>query len=243
MIKECTYCNFLNNHVLSFQLKAIMNTLLKPLKVRETLLDKKAYTFTQLDFENIFQVTPTRAKYFLESQTDEGLLTRLKRGIYALKTDLPSAEEIANALYKPSYISFDYALALYKILPEMPYAITSATTKPTRDLVSDGRAYSYFTIKTEAYTGYKLVSVDNPNPLKDDLVHFAEMNSGRAYLIAEPEKALVDYLYFVSIGKRILNDRLFIKPGTLNKRKVIKYANLYHRKRLLDPVKEVYDNQ
>src|SRR2546429_112334 len=133
-----------------------MSTLLKPLQVRETLLDKKVRTFTTRDFENIFRTSPTRAKYFLETQTDEGLLTRLKRGIYALKTDLPSAEVIANSLYRPSYISFDYALAYWGLIPEMPYAITSATTKPTRDFIANNRAFSYFTIKPEAYTGYML---------------------------------------------------------------------------------------
>jgi hypothetical protein len=76
-----------------------MYTLLKPLQVRETLLSKKVRTFTAYDFENIFNASASRTKYFLEAQTEAGLLIRLKRGIYALKTDLPSQEEIANRLY------------------------------------------------------------------------------------------------------------------------------------------------
>jgi predicted transcriptional regulator of viral defense system len=79
-----------------------MNTLLKPLQVRETLLQKKVRTFTTHDFENIFRTTPTKTKSLLETQTTQGLLIRLKRGVYALKTDLPSREEIANSLYRPS---------------------------------------------------------------------------------------------------------------------------------------------
>ena len=35
-------------------------------------------------------------KYFLEKETDHGLLTRLKKGLYALKTDYPCEEEIAE---------------------------------------------------------------------------------------------------------------------------------------------------
>ena len=76
-----------------------MNTLLKPLQVRETLLQKKVRTFTTHDFENIFRTTPTNTKYFLETQTAEGVFIRLKRGVYALKTDLPSQEEIAHSLF------------------------------------------------------------------------------------------------------------------------------------------------
>lgn len=220
-----------------------MNTLLKPIQVRETLLHKNVRTFTTQDFETIFRTTPKRTKHFLRTQTEEGLLTRLKKGMYALKTDLPGSEEIANSLYRPSYISFEYALAFWGILPEMPYSMTSATTKPTRDFVVNGRGFSYFTIKPEAYTGYKLVSSNNRNSLKNNFMYFSEMEKERAFLMAEPEKALVDYLYFVSLGKKTMNDRLYIKPGLLSKRKLMAYAKLYNRRRLTELVKAAYDNQ
>lgn len=214
-----------------------MNTLLKPLQVRETLLQKKVRTFTMRDFENIFRSSPTRTKYFLETQTDEGLLTRLKRGVYALKTDLPSGEEIANSLYRPSYISFEYALAYWGILPEMPYAITSATTKPTRDFIANDRAFTYFTIKSEAYTGYILVNTNRRLSVKDGNIRLNEIetssNVGK-FLMAEPEKALVDYLYFVSLGKKMENDRLYIEPGSIDKIKARGYAELYNRKKLIE---------
>jgi predicted transcriptional regulator of viral defense system len=218
-----------------------MNTLLKPLQVRETLLDKKVRTFTARDFENIFRTSSTRAKYFLETQTDEGLLTRLKRGVYALKTDLPSAEEIANSLYKPSYISFEYALAYWGLIPEMPYAITSATTKPTRDFIVHNRGYSYFTIKPEAYTGYRLIRTNRRVSLKGEDLYLTETNSTEvgAFLMAEPEKALVDYLYFVSLGKKMPNDRLFIEPGAIDKQKLLEYAQLYDRKSLMKLVEDI----
>jgi hypothetical protein len=224
-----------------------MNTLLKPLQVRETLLDKQVRTFTTRDFENIFRTSPTKAKYFLETQTYEGLLTRLKKGIYALKTDLPSAEEIANSLYKPSYISFDYALAYYGFIPEMPYTITSATTKPTRDFVANNRGFSFFTIKPEAYTGYRLIKTTRRTSLKGEDLYFSEMKSNAevgAFLMAEPEKALVDYLYFVSLGKKMLNDRLFIEPGAIEERKLFEYARLYNRKSLIKLVERtLHDSQ
>jgi hypothetical protein len=212
-----------------------MSTFLKPIQIRETLLRKNVHIFTARDFENIFHVSPTRTKYFLETQTEDGLFARLKKGTYALRTDLPSGEEIANSLYRPSYISFEYALAYWGILPEMPYVITSATTKSTRDFIFNGMGFSYFTIKPEAYTGYRLVKSNKRVSLKRNNVYFSEMDDITdmgAFLIAEPEKALVDYLYFVTLGKRMLNDRLYIKPGSLDKTKLRKYARLYGRKRL-----------
>ena len=127
-----------------------MNTLLKPLQVRETLLQKKVRTFTTHDFENIFRTTPTKTKYFLETQTAEGVFIRLKRGVYALKTDLPSQEEIAHSFYRPSSISFEYALAYCGVMPEMPYTVTSATTKPTRHITANNMSFAYYSIKYDS---------------------------------------------------------------------------------------------
>jgi hypothetical protein len=54
------------------------------------------------------------------------------------------------------------------------------------------------------------------------------------FLIAEPEKALVDYLYFVSLGKRMENDRLYIEPGTVDEVKAHTYTRLYNKKKLTE---------
>lgn len=198
-----------------------MYTLLKPLLVRENLLKKKLLIFTPRDFELLFQLPRHKAKYFLEKESSRGeLFLRLKKGLYSLKTDLPSEQELANRLYQPSYISFEYALASYNILPEMVYSVTSATTKPTRTFTIAGKPFSYFTIKTEAYTGYSLVK-----------------QQGKSYLCAEPEKALVDYLYFVVLGKKPYNHRLNL--AFLKKEKLLEYARLYARDKLINLIKEL----
>jgi len=215
-----------------------MNTFLKPLQVRETLLEKGIRIFTSNEFERIFHTPPLRTKYFLETQTNEGLFSRLKQGMYALKTDPPREEEIANALYKPSYISFEYALAYWNMIPEMPYTITSATTKPTRLFTTQNLSFGYYTIKKEAYAGYILIKANRSISVKNTHVDFSEIPSGnlgiKSFLIAEPEKALVDFLYFVSIGQRRLNDRLYYKRDIDNKEKLIQYAKLYERKKLME---------
>jgi predicted transcriptional regulator of viral defense system len=148
--------------------------------------------------------------------------------MYTLLTDFPAEEEIANALYKPSYISFEYALAYYNMLPEMPYLVTSATTKPTRLFTTAYMSFAYYTIKPEAYIEYSLVK-----------------KGAKSFLIAEPEKAIVDYLYFESIGKRPYNDRLVL--NNLNKDKLVEYAEFYQRKSLNKIVQTIvknhYDNR
>jgi predicted transcriptional regulator of viral defense system len=175
-----------------------MTTLLKPLRVRKELLSKNIQFFSPMWFERIFQVSPTQAKYFLEEQSKTGLFLRLKKGLYTLETDVPSEEETANRLYQPSYISLEYALAFYSIIPEAVYQVTSVTTKPTREFDVQGKPFSYSTIKREAYIGYRMVQTVSTS-----------------FQIAEPEKALVDYLYFVALGKRGHNDR--IRTRSLNK--------------------------
>lgn len=193
---------------------------MKPLLVREELLSRGIKVFTPLEFSRIFSQTPEQIKYFLETQTEQGLFTRLKKGLYALKTDLPSDEEIANVLYKPSYISFEYALARYGIIPESPYHITSATTNPTRVFEVGSQAYSYFTIKQKAYTGY-----------------FLDVSGDRRVLIAEPEKALVDFLYYVAIGQRSMNDRF--NTTKLDRKKLKEYAALFEREKILKLIKQL----
>lgn len=186
-----------------------MSTFLKPLIVREKLLGKQLRLFTRGEFGRLFPDHQDKIKYFLEEQTKKGLFSRLKKGLYMLKTDPAGETEIANRLYQPSYLSFEYALAHYNLLPEMPYGVTSATTKPTRNFIINSTNFNYLTIKKEAYIGYLL---------KD----------GR--LIAEPEKAAADYLYFVALGKKRLNERLNLTK--LDQKKLLKYCRLFNRQKL-----------
>lgn len=175
--------------------------------------------FTTSQFALLFQLPKPQTKYFLDKLIDEELLTRLKKGLYSLKTDPPTEQEIANALYKPSYISFDYALAYYNLIPEMVYEVASATTKPTRLFSTEILVFGYYSIKTVAFTGYTL-----------------KQEGDRRFYIAEPEKALVDYLYILTLGQRGLlgdrtvNDRLQL--AKLDKGKIRMYAKLFARSQL-----------
>lgn len=207
-----------------------MYSLVKPLFVRQELLKRRIRIFTNLEFARIFNLSPYQAEYNLRQLIDEGLLIRLKKGVYMLTIDPPGEEEIANALYKPSYISFEYALGYYNIIPEMVYQITSATTKPTRLFTVEHNSFAYYTIKPAAYTGYNLTQ-----------------QGERKFYIAEPEKALVDYLYVISLGKRALlgdksiNDRLELK--SLDKDKILVFASLYNWPELDRQVKELLWSQ
>lgn len=193
----------------------------RPLRVQEVLLERDMTVFTNGEFQRIFDTTPAQTKKFLEDYTKRGLLQRLKRGLYTLQIRPPGEEEIANALLRPSYLSFEYALAFHNIMPEMVYTITSATTKDTRSFMIKDKTFAYFTIKKAAYTGYTAL----------------KKGERQRILIAEPEKALADYLYFVSLQKKPTNDRLRLTH--LNLKKVQEYASLFNRPVLMELVRNL----
>lgn len=187
-----------------------MSTLLKPIWVQQQLIEHNLRIFTPLTFSRLFKTNSSTTKYFLETQTKSGLFLRLKNGLYMLKTSRAKLEEISNALYSPSYLSLEFALSHYNLIPEVVYSITAITTKPTREFEVDGIAFTYNTIKKSAFTGYSLIDKDN-----------------QPFLMADPEKALVDYLYFVILKHLEINDRIDITYSKLDHDKAIYYASLF----------------
>lgn len=114
----------------------------------------------------------------------EGLIQTLKRGLYLHKSPFIntniSKEIIANTLLSPSYISFDYALYFYGLIPESVYDVTSATTKRSKSFKTDIGVFSFKEIPKELYQiGLKIESTKNGN-----------------FIIASKEKALCDKVYY-----------------------------------------------
>lgn len=62
---------------------------------------------------------------------DEGQLISLKRGLYAVPspTSTLSLPLMANHLYGPSYVSMEFMLSYYGVIPERVAQITSVTTR------------------------------------------------------------------------------------------------------------------
>ncbi len=175
--------------------------------------------FSPSDFQRIFGVSLRATQEFIKGHCDE-LFLKVRNGLYALSAEPPQEEAIANRLYAPSYISFEYALSHYGIIPESVYTITSATTRITREFVVNNKSFTYSHIKKQAYRGYR-----------------TEKIAGMTVLIAEPEKALVDYFYFVTLKRKTLNERLNIRK--LRKKIVLGYTRLFGRKSLIRLVKEI----
>lgn len=196
-----------------------MERKLKPIYVQQTLQAKGVRLFSPSDFQRVFGVSLRATQEFVKDHCND-LFLKIRNGLYALRLEPPQEEAIANRLYAPSYISFEYALARYGIIPESVYAVTSATTRITREFIVDSKSFTYSHIKKQAYRGYR-----------------TEKIGGITVFIAEPEKALVDYLYFVDLKRKTLNERLNVRK--LKKKTVIEYARVFGRKSLMKLVKEI----
>jgi len=189
----------------------------------EVAAEKGLKIFSPRDISLFFDVSPRAARGFLGYNTKRGFIIKLKRGIYTLKKNLPPDFLIANKLYEPSYVSLSTALSFHQLIPETVYSITSVTPKPTREFEVLGRTFSYNRIKKEAFAGYE------PREI-----------SGETVLVATPEKAVVDFLYFVSLGKRSYNDRLKIKQ--VDREKLGKMVELFENQRLSELLGKVFEN-
>ncbi|HKZ35294.1 MAG TPA: hypothetical protein VJ242_01140 [Patescibacteria group bacterium] len=109
------------------------------------------------------------------------ILTRLNKGKYLVADADVTEFEIANYLIKPSYISLESALAHYGILSQFTYSITSVSTQKARKISVINREFEYSKITSAFFWGYK---------------------TQNGSLIADPEKACLDYLYLAAKSLR-----------------------------------------
>ena len=115
---------------------------------------------------------------------NKGMLTALKSGLYLYNPvydeALVSKEIIANLLLGPSYISFDYALWYYGLIPESVHEVQSATTKRSKSYSTPLGVFSYKQVKKELYN----IALE---------IHDSK---GGNFIIASKEKALCDKVYY-----------------------------------------------
>lgn len=171
------------------------NTQITLLKVQRDLLNRNVSIISGRDFARFFSLAKQKAATLLKESVRNGLFTRVKKGIYILNANPPSAFELANILFTPSYVSLESALSFYRLIPETVYSISSITPKYPIGINAFNRQFIYSKIQKELFFGYAPISIGS---------------SGKKILIAEKEKALLDFLYFIAIGKRKTNDRIML---------------------------------
>lgn len=106
----------------------------------------------------------------------------LRQGWYAFADYLQQpdyARYFAGKMCAPSYICLHTALSFYGIIPEAVVEITSVTTQKTCRYENAFGQFSYQTIRPRLFWGFE------PKTMRD----------GKQYMMATPEKAIIDLLY------------------------------------------------
>jgi len=190
--------------------------------VQQKLSESNILIFSPREFQRIFDVTPFATSKFINQYVQKKFFLKLKNGLYCLALVEPNLFVIANKIYQPSYISLETALAFYNIIPEKTYSITSISSKDTRSFMAMDQDFSYNKIKKSLFTGYVL----------------AEQNNEK-FLIAEPEKALMDYLYYAVRKKSEINGRINISQ--LSKKKTKQWQKIFNDSLIDNLISKLYD--
>ncbi|OGG16962.1 hypothetical protein A3D78_06620 [Candidatus Gottesmanbacteria bacterium RIFCSPHIGHO2_02_FULL_39_14] len=186
--------------------------------IMKILKEKELSYFSISDFGRLFNISNQNTLYKkIERLEKNGIIKKLIKGKYLFLFAPGNDFVTANFLYQPSYISLETALSFYGIITGFPYRITSITAKKTRHIIIGQKEYTYSHIDRDLYWGYEK---------KDEFV------------IAEKEKALLDFLYFCNKGLRNLNaDELDISE--LNEKRLIVYAKRFKQSKLLSLIGKI----
>ena len=138
----------------------------------------------------------------LKRLADKKVIQRIVRSFYVNPFNPPALEEISAVIYKPSYISLESALYRHGVLSQFPYTLTCVTTRLPRKFNTPYGTIEYRQMRKEYFFG------------------FTEEGS---YLLAEPEKAVVDFLY---LNRKSVIEGIVSELGLkrLNSKKLHRYA-------------------
>lgn len=153
------------------------------LEIIKILQKRNISVFSLTDFRRLFAIKKTQTLYKKIARLEkEGIIESLIKGkyLFIFNNDITDYT-IANYLCTPSYISLETALSYYGIITGFPHATTSVTVKKSRVFRCRNKEFTYSQIAPEFYFG---------------------MEKDKDFLIASPEKALIDYIYFGNKGLR-----------------------------------------
>ncbi len=192
----------------------------------------------------------------LTTMIQSGELVRIRRGLYVPGRQTPSGgfrpnrvaddsaifasfslKTLANKIYGPSYISFEFALSFYGLIPERVATVTSAVYNKNKD--------KFF----ETPVGNFLYRYTHPAPYPWGVRR--QQEGGAPYLIATREKALCDTVAkFKNVAtneqlrSRLLDDMRMetAQLASLDTDMIRRLAGFYKQKhigRLVDILKEI----
>ena len=153
------------------------------------------------DYQRLMAATQelSHPRRFVGLLMKRGHVIRIKKGLYVWGQDVDptpfSNEILANLIYGPSYVSLEYALSFYGLIPERVATVTSVSFKKTKTFTTPVGLFSYEHLNQEAYApGVRL-----------------HIQGRQSFLIATPEKALLDIIALRDVSDSVL-ENLRIEP-------------------------------
>ena len=171
-----------------------------------------------------------KPREYIMRRVKKGELIRLKNGFYLIKDKISQGsntlipyEQVANSLYGPSYVSLEWALSFYGMIPERVHTITSMTL---------GRNKKYHTPIGD-FVYHRLSS--NSYPIGITQKKSSDFVGG--FLIASPEKALADLVFTTCKGL----DKTQLKQELLESKRIDLKCFHQLNKNLLIKITKSYD--
>ena len=146
----------------------------------------------------------------LSRLADRGLVSRVAKGIYSNRLVRDSAPEDFIKLLRPnSYVSLESALAHWGLSTQSSVALTCVTTGKPKEYRTPEFTITFRTISKRLYWGF-----------------IEKQTRYSKYPIAEPEKALLDWIYLtLQAGLKPSLDEIEFK--SIDRQKLSKYAAKY----------------
>ncbi len=180
---------------------------------------------------DIRSIMPGLRQETLSRWSRSGKIIMVAPGYYVLPDE--TAEEtdlfaIAGRLYTPSFVSLESALSFYGLIPETVLSVTSVCTRKTRRINSPLCTFIYRSIQPEYFFGYE-----------------AKTGRKQRFLMASPERAVVDMLYFrrdISSAADMLELRFNAEVfNALDSMEILDLAARFNKPCLTGKVKELLE--
>ena len=158
----------------------------------------------------------------ISREIKEKKLFKIINGLYETSQNT-AGYLLASSIYGPSYISFEYALSIYGLIPEKVTTITCATCNKKKKKIynTDFGVFTYRDVPSLAYPEEILLKIEGEY----------------SYQIATKEKAICDKLYtlppienYSNLETMLFNDLRMDEEEfkKLDDRKIEELSKLYH---------------
>lgn len=187
-------------------------------------LDRLIFTTREVAAVTGVSISSTTQK--LARLEEKGIIKKIMRGLWGLISD----KRFSNLMVVPflgtsgqNYVSFLSALHLHGMISQIPQIVTVASTMHGKKVNTPIGTYLIHQIEPNFFTGF-------------------EWSKNSAYLIATPEKALVDCLYIASRrGQKYSSFPEMEFPRGFSKRKICDYIKLIRDPRIQTLVLEKFE--